>query len=423
METPMTPPMTLNPQKSSELIAEHKQALQNQAPLSQAFAELSDSLAKEVHALQRQQQQGNPVVPELSFAELQANRIPAATAELVRQRGCVVIRQVFPQAQVEAWNEEIVRYIEDNDYYEREKEKRGLDRYFSDLAAGRPQIFGLYWSRPQMQARQSEELAVTRRWLNRLWDFEQEGATVFDPDRECTYADRLRRRQPGDSTLGLSPHVDGGSVERWLDPGFRHVYRHVFSGNWQQYQPFAAAYRTQTREIPSPAVCQMFRTYQGWTALTEQGPGDGTLKLIPIARGMAWVLLRALQEDVPASSLCDAQPGRALSIVPEYHQLLLDALVSIPTVQPGDTVWWHPDVVHAVEDQHQGQGYSNVMYIGAAPDCAKNREFLPKQAQAFLAGQSNPDFAPENYEVDFVGRALEPDLTPLGRRQLGLERW
>ena len=44
--------------------------------------------------------------------------------------------------------------------------------------------------------------------------------------------------------------------------------------------------RTQTREIPSPAVCSAFRTFQGWTALTRQGPGDGTLKLVPIARTM-----------------------------------------------------------------------------------------------------------------------------------------
>ena len=112
----------------------------------------------------------------------------------------------------------------------------------------------------------------------------------------------------------------------------------------------------------------MFRTFQGWTALTSQGPGEGTLQLIPIARGMAWILLRALQHDVSEDDLCGAKAGRALSILPDYHQLLLNALVPIPKVQPGDTVWWHPDVIHAVEDHHQGSDYSNVMYIGAAPD-------------------------------------------------------
>ena len=79
-------------------------------------------------------------------------------------------------------------------------------------------------------------------------------------------------------SLGLSPHTDAGSVERWLDPAYRKVYRHVFSGNWHAYDPFDGAHRTAVEEIPSAAVCSMFCTYQGWTALTAQGPNDGTLQ-------------------------------------------------------------------------------------------------------------------------------------------------
>ena len=60
------------------------------------------------------------------------------------------------------------------------------------------------------------------------------------------------------------------------------------------------------------------------------------------------------------------------------------------------------------------------MYIGAAPVCEKNQVFLPKQADAFLKGRSSPDFAPEDYEVDFVDRAQLSDLTELGRLQMGL---
>jgi hypothetical protein len=45
---------------------------------------------------------------------------------------------------------------------------------------------------------------------------------------------------------------------------------------------------------------------------------------------------------------------------------------------------------------------------------------LPKQAAAFLAGKTPPDFPADDFEVDFVGRATENDLTPLGRRQMGL---
>jgi hypothetical protein len=218
----------------------------------------------------------------------------------------------------------------------------------------------------------------------------------------------------------LSAHCDGGSVERWLEENFRRVYRHVFSGDWKRYNPFDAAYRPDVREIASPAVCSMFRTFQGWTALTPQGPGDGTLQLIPIANAMAYVLLRALQDDVPEDDLCGAMPGRALSIKPEWHGPLYDALSSIPKMQAGDTVFWHSDVIHAVEDAHRGTGFSNVMYISSAPACAKNDAYLKRQLPSFREGKSPPDFPADNFEVDFVGRATEADLTPLGREQLGL---
>jgi hypothetical protein len=163
----------------------------------------------------------------------------------------------------------------------------------------------------------------------------------------------------------------------------------------------------------------MFRTYQGWTALTRQGPRDGTLQLIPIADGISYVLLRALQDDVAEDDLCGARPGRALGVSPEWHEELLAGLVSIPEVQPGDTVWWHTDIGHAVGDEHAGRDYASVIYIGSAPDCAKNRAYLPKQKAAFLAGRSAPDFAAMDFEVDFQGRATEEDLTELGRQQMG----
>ena len=212
-------------------------------------------------------------------------------------------------------------------------------------------------------------------------------------------------------------------VERWIDPAFEQVYRHVFSGHWRAFDPFDGAYRTEVQEIPSPAVCSMFRTYQGWTALTPQGPGDGTLRLIPTVWSIVYLLLRALQDDVPEESLCGAQPGRALSATEQWHAPLLPALTSIPLVEPGDTVWWHPDVIHAVEDVNRGEGYSNVIYIGAAPYCAKNAAYLEGQSQAFLRGASAPDFATEDYETTYQGRATLDDLTDLGQRQMGLLPW
>lgn len=390
--------------------------------LASRFARLTEALQDEVAAVKAETAAGG-AVPEIAYADVAAGRVSEAAKARVRRRGCVVIRGVFDPAQVREWNDEIVRYIDDIHYLEQSKAKAGLDKYFSALSSGAPQIFSLYWSRPQMMARQAESMATTRAWLNRLWTFEKNGVRFFDPDRQANYADRIRRREPGDRSLGLSPHSDGGSVERWCEPTFRTLYREVLEGDPLRFDPFDAEARTGTREIPSPAVCSAFRTFQGWTALTRQGPGDGTLNLVPIAQTMPWMLLRALQPDVPEGELCGAQAGRALGASAQWHAPLLDALVPIPEVQPGDTVWWHQDVLHAVEDHHRGSGYSNVIYIGAAPWCDKNARFLQRQAEAFIAGRSSPDFAAEDYEIDFPGRATPADLSPLGLRQMGLAPW
>ncbi|HPQ94628.1 MAG: DUF1479 domain-containing protein [Thiothrix sp.] len=416
-------PLPINLDDISNLIRSAKTDLkQRGGDYKATFDAMSASLQQEIQEIAALRDRGASVMPEIRFQDIVAGNISQAQQHLIRKRGCAVIRNTFPQALAEAWNQRIGDYVAENGYYD--TPDKGLDKYFSSLQTGKPQILSVYWSKPQMEARQHENMAQTRRFLNRLWTHEHGGQAVFDPDRECTYADRTRRREPGDNSLGLKPHMDGGSVERWLDTeGFHQVYRHLISGNWEAYDPFDAAYRTETREIPSPAVCSMFRTFQGWTALTPQGPNDGTLQLIPSSRVMGWMFLRALQDDVPADSLCDAIPARALLCSPRWHQLALDGLTSIPHMQPGDTIWWHPDVIHAVEDRHQGQGYSNVMYIGAAPWCQKNADYLKKQAPAFLGGESAPDFAPENYELAYHDRAGVADLTQLGKQQMGLEPW
>jgi Protein of unknown function (DUF1479) len=383
--------------------------------LNRAYGDVRDYVKRAVDIVVREVAAGRAVVPELNYPDIRNNTVPEAIRQSIRKTGCAVVRGVFRADLARDWFAEVGEYLETNHYEQLEVEKRSLDKYFSALKAGKPQVFNVYWSRPQVMARQDAGLAETRAFLDRLWKYEG----VFNPDRQCTYADRVRRRQPGDKTLGLSPHMDAGTVERWIDPGYQKVYENIFAGDWRGYDPFDATHRLNTREIPSPAVCSMFRTYQGWTALTRQGPKDGTLRLIPIAQGIAYVLLRALQDDVDEADLCGAAPGRALGVRPEWHPDLIAGLVSIPEVMPGDTVFWHTDICHAVADEHTGSEYASVIYIGSAPDCPKNRAYLPKQRQAFLQGRSAPDFAVMDFEVDFKGRATEADLTDLGRTQMG----
>jgi len=400
---------------SNQIVAFKRKMATRREALQRAYGEVRDHVRRAVDKIAADVAAGRGVVPELEYRDIQGNTVPEATRAWIRSCGCAVVRGVIPRDVASEWFGQVSEYLETNQYEQREVEKRSMDKYFSGLKAGQPQVFNVYWSKPQVAARQHPSLAETRAFLDRLWKYEG----VFNPDRQCTYADRVRRRQPGDKTLGLSPHMDAGTVERWIDPGYQQVYENVFAGDWRGYDPFDGTHRLKTQEIPSPAVCSMFRTYQGWTALTRQGPNDGTLRLIPIAEGIAYVLLRALQDDVPEGDLCGAAPGRALGVSPQWHADLIPGLVSIPEVTPGDTLFWHTDICHAVADEHKGSEYASVIYIGSAPDCAKNRAYLPKQREAFLQGRSAPDFAAMDLEVDFEGRATEKDLTELGRAQMG----
>ena len=403
---------------SKRFIRETKSELLRRFDVTKAFAESRELVLREVEAIRVQYDSELSVIPQIEYHKIADCAVEESFRELVRRRGCVIVKGVFDRIQVSEWNHEIGEYIDRNDYLTAANKKKDLDKYFSALKNATPQIFSLYWSRPQVMARQAVSMAITKRFLNQLYDISGPMGPEFDPENDFTYADRIRRRQPGDTTLGLSPHMDSGSYERWCDPAYQAIYRRIYEGDIQGFDPWKAAFRTQTREYASPSVCSMFRTFQGWTALTPQGPGDGTLSLLPIAKSISYFLLRALQKDVAEDDLCGATPGRALGASQEWHKEILEGLISIPEVEPGDTVWWHPDVIHSVANEHQGDHYANVIYVGASPVCAKNEAYARRQADAFYSGRSAPDFAAEDYEVNFEGRATVDDLTELGRRQL-----
>ena len=385
------------------------------------FNKIEKYIKSEIEEISKLKASKKSIIPEISFNQI--NERNTKFIESIKKRGCVIVRDVFENLTIERLNNDLEKYIEENNYYDDQKKKYGLDKYFSDLKSSKPQIMGLYWSKAQMEIRHSENMLKVKKWLNNLWIYKNDEYEVFDPSKELSYADRVRRREPGDNTLGLSPHCDAGSVERWSDDYYQKIYKDIFSDDFLKFNPFDAKYRDKTTEFESPAVAHVFRTFQGWTALTEQGPNDGTLQLIPIAKAMAYILTRALLDDVPKDELCGSKLGKALSVNKEYHSLLLEGLISIPIMKPGDTVWWHPDVVHAVEDKHLGKNYSNVVYVGSTPYCKKNLDYTLKQAKKFLRGESPPDFAAEDYEVNYKGRIKIENLTSLAKKQLAIENW
>jgi hypothetical protein len=83
-------------------------------------------------------------------------------------------------------------------------------------------------------------------------------------------------------------------------------------------------------------------------------------------------------------------------------------------------VWWHGDLVHAVEPVHKGKEDSSVFYIPVLPATERNAQYVKRQRQRFQQGRTPPDFPPNDSEVHFIDRGTEADLSPLGRQMLGL---
>ena len=210
------------------------------------FQDVEAEMRRRVSEIVKEREAGQPVIPIVQYADIEGGTVPEDLVSKIKRRGACVIRSTFSQEQATTWDQEIAHYVEEN-HLDAKLANAAEDRYFGTLASAKPQIYGIYWSRPQVQARQSETLSKVRIFLNHLWKAESEGVCHFNPNETPVYADRIRRRPPGSASLGLSPHTDGGSVERWLDENFRKVYRHVFAGDWKKYDAFDAAYRPEAR--------------------------------------------------------------------------------------------------------------------------------------------------------------------------------
>ena len=50
-------------------------------------------------------------------------------------------------------------------------------------------------------------------------------------------------------------------------------------------------------------------------------------------------------------------------------------------------------------------------------------DYINKQSKKFLEGKSPPDFAAEDYEINYKGRVTVNDLSELAKKQLGLIDW
>jgi len=312
--------------------------------------------------------------------------------------------------------------------------------------AGDIVFYELYHTKAQIQARTHPALINTQRAMLSLW-----GSS--DPDTEVSlptpisYFDRLRLRNPGRSSFVLGPHVDGGGVERWEDPGFRSCFSKILEGGdaWKEHNPYDATPRLAANSdlYNAPNQCSVFRPWQGWTSLSTTRSSEGTLRVLPFVKlSTAYLILRPFFKplagfegsldardwvvNLDGTEFPGSDMGKAQLLGPDTHPHLRldDTVVSIDLVEPGDQVFWHCDTVHAVEAEHTGKGDSSVLYIPAVPLTRENAVYLRDQRDTFEKGLPPPDYPGgegESLFQDRYGPGDFPEFESGGRRMLGLE--
>ncbi|KAJ7210510.1 DUF1479-domain-containing protein [Mycena pura] len=393
--------------------AELKRKIWNKG-LEQSWKEV---LAELDVATERIAVRGEAAIPQVTMDSIQ-NGLSTEEASAIRDAGCVVVKGAVPKEEAIGWKRDIQKYVEMN----RDKVK--------GFPADNIQVYELYNTASQMRARTNPNVLETQRVLLSLWHDHSGDVSLDTP---ISYFDRLRIRFPGDTKFALGPHVDAGSIERWEDPEYRRCFRKILEGGsaWRQHDPYTATPRVHAKQdlYNAPNQCSIFRPWQGWTALSSTGPGEGTLRVLPMlklataywmlrpffrarhpAASLEWHDWNELDLDAPGFAGCGMGTGLELSDATHPHLRLAKTMISVPRVEPGDQVYWHCDMIHAVESHHGGKEDSSVMYIPAVPLTLDNAQYLRDQRSNFRAGLPAPDFPGGPGESTFMGRGTIDDV-------------
>ena len=112
-------------------------------------------------------------------------------------------------------------------------------------------------------------------------------------------------------------------------------------------------------------------------------------------------------------------------------------MITLPTLQPGDYIFWHPDLPYHISSNNPGlktpssiDDITMLVYIPAAPLTQTNALYLARQRRAFQRGHPGPDFDSSVRSLvveDQEYRVNEKDIAEVGGvaglQAMGLAPW
>ncbi|KZO97475.1 DUF1479-domain-containing protein [Calocera viscosa TUFC12733] len=369
---------------------------------------------------------GPSIIPEVDFADLY--KLTDAQKDEIRQVGSVVVHNVVDDEKALEWKAMLREYVKANPQVE-------------GFPEGNMQFFQMYWAKSQVQARADPNVIGVQKALNALWTTPRDPNLLISFSTPVAYADRFRIRTDP-VWKAHPPHIDGAKIERWADDSLRSCFASVLKGQWKEHDPFVVDGRipAETNIHKKPGQASIFRSWQGWLAMSNTGPGEGTLKVFPnVQLSNAYVVLRPFfrlrspdldpmqvenwEYDPDTAHYPGLQPQKSMRLNEDTHPhlRLTDTMTCMPRVLPGDMVFWHCDVIHSVEEEHNGPSDSSVMYIPACPMTLRNASYLARQRETFKTGATPPDYGMNiKPETGFALIATEEDIVSVeGKRAMG----
>ncbi|KAF4985227.1 hypothetical protein FDECE_16720 [Fusarium decemcellulare] len=447
----------------------------HEAELEASWARLITALRAEVNHVE---DLGAHLIPSIEFTDIDDAAQTARFGRDLKRYGVGVVRKVVPRADTDTAVRETVDYLDS---------KRHIKALQHD-----PACFDFFWTPAQVRSRAHPNVLSAQRFMMGLWEASPDDQLVTR--LPITYVDRIRVHGTGEnqtnglnvppleppqsaddwiqalqSSAGIIAQVDNGSLERWEPDGYQHAgtYNHIFHGRWEDHDPWECTSRTSvtTDLYNGYGACTIFRMFQGILALSTVEPG--MVRLLPSPKlATAYYLLRPfftarnpppenrsgpeweaylapdnwiLQRD-PDSIIHGAVPGHAQRITEMWHPHLhlRGSMITLPTLQPGDYIFWHPDLPYYLSSNNYGlktpsgsnSEVSMLVYIPAAPLTQTNALYLARQRKAFQRGHPGPDFDSTGrgiVEEDSETRPGEKEIAEVGGpaslQAMGLAPW
>ena len=152
--------MTL-PSDYKKNVVEMKRALRAQiGDVDALFRQVCQKIETEIAAAREEERRNGSAWPVLRQEDVAAGNVTPAQIAQIKRRGCLVVKQTFRRDDALAMDQSMLHYLDKNHF---DEIYRGPgDNFFGSLEASRPEIYPIYWSKAQMEARQSSEIAAVQ---------------------------------------------------------------------------------------------------------------------------------------------------------------------------------------------------------------------------------------------------------------------